>query len=193
MKQRAAAEDAKKPARTSKGLATRTRSTCACVIGHTGFHSCFEKPKSASAHLASAAVLLPPRAASESLVSSLSPNVSSLCKNAHSLSCNHAQSPRPPKNRGTLSRAPYGMPKTASSQNAIADCLPQACLKPAPSTGRRPTRTIIVTLVPCLAHTNWLHHCRALSSHSLPAGTPCSAASMMPDRDACRPLSCDAP
>ena len=64
---------------------------------------------------------------------------------------------------------------------------PIACLKPALSTGRRPTRTIVVTLVPCLAHTNWLHHCRALSSHSLPAGTPCSAGLMMSDRDACRP------
>jgi hypothetical protein len=49
----------------------------------------------------------------------------------------------------TLSRTSYGMPKTASSQNLIADGLPQAC----PLRSRRPTRTrtIIVTLVPCLA------------------------------------------
>jgi hypothetical protein len=41
------------------------------------------------------------------------------------------------------------MPKTASSQNLIADCLPQAlpCLKSTPQRSRRPTRTIIVTPV----------------------------------------------
>lgn len=160
MKQRAAAEDAKKPARTSKGLATRTRPTCRNVIGRTGFHSCFEKPSSASAHLACLLLFccrLCVRRARASFPPSLSFTVASLFKNACSLNRNHAQSPRPPKYRGTLSRALYGMPKTASSQNAIADCLPQA------STGRRPTRTIIVTLVPCLAHTNWLS---AAAEHS---------------------------
>lgn len=134
LKQQAAAEDAKKPARTSKGLATRTRSTCAHAIGCAGFHSCFEKPSSASAHpprMAAAVCCLPPlRAASKSLFSSLSPALSSLCKNACSRSHNTALSSRPLLCRGTLctlSRAPYGMPKTASSQNAIADCLPQVC------------------------------------------------------------------
>lgn len=130
MKQRAAAEDAKKPARTSKGLATRTRSTNSLSIGCAGFHSCFEKPSSASAHLA-CRLLAAVSACSEQepLFPPFLPP-SRLCALEE---CEQSQQqsimltpPRLSKCRGTLSRAPYGMPKTASSQNAIADCLPHA-------------------------------------------------------------------